>query len=62
MQGKAFSKRSPGDFLKKVDWNCLGGKVLHMAADNLSVHKTKEVQEYFNSAAERWKVEVQFLS
>jgi transposase len=41
-------------FLKKVNRNCSEGKTLHIVADNLSAHKTKEVQEYFNSVPGRF--------
>jgi transposase len=41
-------------FLKKVDRNYPRGKTLHIVADNLSAHKTKEVKEYFNSVPDRF--------
>lgn len=33
-------------FLRKIDRNCVKGKVLHIVADNYAAHKTKEVREY----------------
>jgi transposase len=36
-------------FLKKVDRSCPGGKALHIVADNLSTHKTKEAAAYFSA-------------
>jgi transposase len=41
-------------FLKKVDKACASKKVLHIVADNLSAHKTKEVYEYLDSTAGRF--------
>jgi transposase len=41
-------------FLQKVDRSCSRKKVLHIVADNLSTHKTKEVYEYLESAAGRF--------
>jgi transposase len=41
-------------FLKKVDKACAKKKVLHIVVDNLSAHKTKAVQDYFNSVPGRF--------
>jgi transposase len=41
-------------FLKKVDKACEKKKVLHIVADNLSAHKTKGVNEYFESIPGRF--------
>ena len=41
-------------FLKKVDKACAKGKELHIAADNLSAHKTKAVYEYLESIPGRF--------
>jgi transposase len=41
-------------FLKKVNKSCSKDKVLHIVADNLSAHKTKAVQEYFDSVPGRF--------
>jgi transposase len=41
-------------FLKKVDKSCDRKKVLHIITDNLSAHKTKAVQEYFDSRPGRF--------
>jgi transposase len=41
-------------FLKKVDRSCPEGKVLHIIADNLSTHKTKEVAAYFSTVPGRF--------
>jgi transposase len=43
-------------FLKQVDKSCSPDKVLHIVADNLSAHKTKEVYEYFESRPGRFAV------
>jgi transposase len=43
-------------FLKQVDKSCSPNKVLHIVADNLSTHKTKEVYEYFESLPGRFAV------
>jgi len=41
-------------FLKKVSKNCARGKVLHIIADNLAVHKTKAVHDYVESVPNRF--------
>jgi transposase len=41
-------------FLRKVDGSCAKRKVLHIVADNLSAHKTKEVKEYLESHGKRF--------
>jgi transposase len=41
-------------FLKKIDKACGKKKVLHIAAGNLSAHKTKGVNEYFESIPGRF--------
>jgi len=41
-------------FLKKVHRVCDKSKVLHIVADNLSAHKTKEVNEYLQSIPGRF--------
>jgi transposase len=41
-------------FLRKVNKTCDKEKVLHIVADNLSAHKTKEVYEYIGSVPKRF--------
>jgi transposase len=41
-------------FLKRVDKSCSKDKVLHIVADNLSTHKTKEVYEYLETRPGRF--------
>jgi len=41
-------------FLNKVNKACACKKVLHIIADNLSAHKTKEVNDYLESMAGRF--------
>jgi transposase len=41
-------------FLKKVNKACAPKKVLHIVADNLSAHKTKEVNDYLESIPGRF--------
>jgi len=41
-------------FLRKVSRNCAKGKVLHIVADNLAVHKTKAVHDYVQSVPGRF--------
>ena len=41
-------------FLKKVNKACAPKKVLHIVADNLSAHKTKEVNDYLESMPGRF--------
>jgi transposase len=43
------------EFLKTVDKKCEAGKVLFIIADNYFTHKTKEVQEYFESVPGRFE-------
>lgn len=43
-------------FLKLVDRRCPKGMQLHLIVDNLSSHKTKEVQQYLGERAERFVV------
>jgi transposase len=43
-------------FLKKVERNTSGDKVLHIVADNVSTHKTKEVQAYVESKPGRFVI------
>jgi transposase len=43
-------------FLMKVDKNTSRDKVLHIVADNVSSHKTKEVQAYFDSKPGRFVI------
>jgi transposase len=41
-------------FLKTVDQGCEEGKELHIIVDNYATHKTKAVQEYFESRPGRF--------
>jgi transposase len=41
-------------FLMKTDRNAAGGKVLHIVADNVSSHKTKDVRAYLDSKPGRF--------
>ena len=41
-------------FLKKIDKSCVSNKVLHIITDNVSSHKTKDVNEYFESKPGRF--------
>jgi transposase len=41
-------------FLKKVNKSCAKGKVLHIIADNLAIHKTKAVHDYVGSVPNRF--------
>jgi transposase len=43
-------------FLMKADRNIAGGKVLHIVADNVSPHKTKDVQAYLDSKPGRFVI------
>jgi len=42
------------NFLKKIDKACPAGKVLHIVNDNVSSHKTKDVNEYLKSRPGRF--------
>jgi transposase len=55
--GDCKERHAAGDFirfLKKVDKSCAGKKVLHIVADNLSAHKTDEVNDYIKSVPGRF--------
>jgi transposase len=41
-------------FLKKIDKVCAKKKVLHIATDNLSAHKTKEVYKFLKDNPARF--------
>jgi hypothetical protein len=52
----AHNARDYVSFLKKIDAGCQKDKVLHSIADNLSIHKAKEVKAYPETVPGRFRI------